>query len=128
VVAPQALWSRWVRVNPIPLFVVTCFAQLGMWMERFMLIVSSEEQDFLPSSWNVYHPSIIDFSILFGTISFFLFLFLLFLRFFPFIPISDLLLMRFEMRQEEREERAASRPATDGPRAGEGGDDAGDLR
>jgi molybdopterin-containing oxidoreductase family membrane subunit len=99
-----------------------------MWMERFMLIVSSEEQDFLPSSWGLYQPSIVDFSILFGTISFFFLLFLLFLRFFPFIPISDLLLMRFEMRQEEREQRAAARSAIDGPLEGEGDGDARDLR
>jgi molybdopterin-containing oxidoreductase family membrane subunit len=122
VVAPQALWSRWVRVHPIPLFAVTVFAQLGMWMERFMLIVSSEQQDFLPSSWGFYAPSFVDYSILFGTISFFLFLFFLFLRFFPFIPISDLLQMRFEMRHEEEGDGVAAAHAQ------EGGADAGDLR
>jgi molybdopterin-containing oxidoreductase family membrane subunit len=69
---------------------VTIFVQIGMWCERYMLIVSSENRDFLPSSWRMYHPSAVDLSIFLGTISFFLFLFLLFLRTVPFIPISEL--------------------------------------
>ena len=67
-----------------------------MWGERFMLIVISLHRDFLPSSWRNYVPSWVDWTILGGTISFFLFLFLLFLRFVPFIPISEIKEMRHE--------------------------------
>jgi molybdopterin-containing oxidoreductase family membrane subunit len=81
---------------------ITLFIQLGMWMERFVLIVGSEAQDFLTSSWHMYRPSIIDGSILFGTVCFFLFLFLAFLRYVPFIPISELQQMRRELVEEER--------------------------
>ena len=97
-VAVQVLWSRRLRTSPVALFVVAGLIQIGMWSERFMLIVTSLHADFLPSSWHIYVPSWIDWTILAGTIGFFLFLFLLFLRFVPFIPISELNEMRREMR------------------------------
>ena len=84
------------------LFVASILIQLGMWGERFMLIVSSESQDFLTSSWHLYKPSWVDVSILGGTISFFLFLFLVFLRFVPFIPISEMKEMTHELREEAK--------------------------
>jgi molybdopterin-containing oxidoreductase family membrane subunit len=98
---PQLLWSKTVRTTPRILWVVTIFVQIGMWFERYMLIVSSESRDFLPSSWRLYRPSAIDLTILLGTISFFLFLFLTFLRFVPFIPISDLKDDKRHLREEE---------------------------
>jgi Ni/Fe-hydrogenase subunit HybB-like protein len=102
-VAPQVLWSKRVRTSAVALWGVTLFVQLGMWLERYMLIVSSESRDFLPSSWHLYRPSAVDVAILFGTICFFLFLFLVFLRFVPFIAISELK----ETRLALEEERAA---------------------
>ncbi|HSY25658.1 MAG TPA: NrfD/PsrC family molybdoenzyme membrane anchor subunit [Polyangiaceae bacterium] len=106
-VAVQVLWVKRVRTTPAALFVVAAFVQLGMWSERFMLIVTSLHADYLPSSWHMYTPSWIDWTILGGTISFFLFLFLLFLRFVPFIPISELK----EVRHAIRGERRATAPA-----------------
>jgi molybdopterin-containing oxidoreductase family membrane subunit len=107
VVAIQPLWFRKVRRNPWALFCVACFVQLGMWMERFMLIVTAQHRDFLPSSWGGYKPSLIDGAILGGSICFFLFLFLLMLRYVPFIPIQEtkethreLTLIRNSMHEE----------------------------
>ncbi len=97
---PQLLWSRRLRTGPVALWIITIFVQIGMWMERFVLIVSSQSQDFLPSSWRLYRPSFVDMSIFLGTISFFLFLFLLFLRSVPFIPISELLHMKHELAHQ----------------------------
>ncbi|MBX3187870.1 MAG: polysulfide reductase NrfD [Labilithrix sp.] len=88
--APQLLWSARVRRSPTLLFALSIFIQIGMWAERFVLIVTSQHRDFLPSSWGLYVPSVVDYALLFGTIAFFLFLFLLFLRFVPFIPIAEL--------------------------------------
>jgi Ni/Fe-hydrogenase subunit HybB-like protein len=106
-IAVQALWVKRMRTSAAGLFVVSFFVQAGMWGERFMLIVISQHRDFLPSSWRMYVPSWIDWTILFGTISFFLFLFLLFLRFVPFIPISELKEMRHEVaRQKARAPRS----------------------
>jgi molybdopterin-containing oxidoreductase family membrane subunit len=99
-IAVQALWFKRLRTSARSLFAVCCFIQLGMWSERFMLIVTSLHRDFLPSSWRMYVPSWVDWTILGGTISFFLFLFLLFLRFVPFIPISELKEMRHAIAKE----------------------------
>jgi molybdopterin-containing oxidoreductase family membrane subunit len=101
-VAVQALWMKSWRTSAARLFAVACLVQIGMWSERFLIIVVSLHRDFLPSSWRVYVPSWIDWTILGGTVCFFLFLFLLFLRFMPFIPISELK----EMRHETRHARA----------------------
>jgi molybdopterin-containing oxidoreductase family membrane subunit len=125
-VAVQALWLRQVRVSAVGLFAVACLIQVGMWAERFMLIVTSLHRDFLPSSWAMYVPSWVDWTILAGTISFFLFLFLLFLRFLPFIPISELKEMRREIRREHRLEAAREmvRQLPSGRTPGRGGIDA----
>ena len=98
-VVPQVLWSRRARRSPITLWIVSGFIQLGMWAERLMLIVTSQAQDFLPSSWGLYWPTFVDWTLLFGTISFFLFLFLLFLRFVPFIPVSELKELAHELEK-----------------------------
>jgi Ni/Fe-hydrogenase subunit HybB-like protein len=104
-VAVQSLWMKSWRMSPMRLWVVACLVQLGMWSERFMLIITSLHRDFLPSSWRMYVPSWVDWTILGGTCCFFLFLFLLFLRFVPFIPISELK----EMRHARSEERVRAR-------------------
>ena len=89
-VAPQTMWSRRCRTTPWILWIVALFVQIGMWLERYMLIVSSLSRDRLPSSWHEYRPSIVDGGILVGTLCFFFFLFACFLRWIPFIPISEL--------------------------------------
>ncbi|HEY2406737.1 MAG TPA: NrfD/PsrC family molybdoenzyme membrane anchor subunit [Polyangiaceae bacterium] len=98
-VAPQSLWLRFVRRSPLSLFVLSLVIQLGMWLERFVLIVSSQSADFLPSATHGFVPSLIDYALLGGTLCFFCFLFLLFLRFVPFIPISELKALRLELRR-----------------------------
>jgi Ni/Fe-hydrogenase subunit HybB-like protein len=95
---PLLLWSRRVRRSAATLFVLSLFIQVGMWLERFMLIVSSQSADFLPSSAHGYQPSIIDGAILVGTLGFFSFLFLVFLRFVPFIPVSELKALNHDLR------------------------------
>jgi Ni/Fe-hydrogenase subunit HybB-like protein len=105
-IAVQFLWSKRFRTTPILLFAVACSIQLGMWAERFMLIVGSLYRDFLPSIWHVYTPTWVDWTILGGTCAFFLFLFLLFLRYVPFIPITELKEMQHELSRETALERA----------------------
>jgi molybdopterin-containing oxidoreductase family membrane subunit len=105
-IALQALWVRSVRISPVGLWIVATLVQVGMWSERFVIIVGSLHRDFLPSSWRAYTPSWVDWAILSGTVCFFLFLFLLFLRFVPFIPISEMKEMQHELDKEESLERA----------------------
>jgi Ni/Fe-hydrogenase subunit HybB-like protein len=100
--ATQLLWSRRVRTTPVALWVISIFINVGMWCERFVIIVMGLQEDFLPSSWRSYSPTVVDWSLFVGTIGFFLLLFLTFLRVFPFIPVSEVK----ELAHEEREESA----------------------
>jgi molybdopterin-containing oxidoreductase family membrane subunit len=101
VIAPQFLWIERVRLSVPALFVMSLIVNVGMWLERFVIIPASIAQPFLPSSWDLYFPTFWDWSTFIGTIGLFFFLMLLFIRFLPVISI-------FEMRHlitEEREER-----------------------
>jgi len=113
VLVPQVLWLRRVRTSPVLLFIVALFVNVGMWLERFIIVVTSLYRDYLPSSWEIYTPTIWDWTTYIGTIGLFLFLIVLFVRFVPMISI-------FEMRElitrrgdpaggAERAERTPSR-------------------
>src|SRR5262249_942054 len=87
-IAPQLLWWRSLRRNQLVLFLVALVVLVGMWLERYMIIVTSLHRDFLPSSWGMFHPTVWDYLTFFGSIGVFLFLFLLFIRLLPMISIS----------------------------------------
>jgi molybdopterin-containing oxidoreductase family membrane subunit len=89
VVAPNALWFKSIRRNPIVLFVWSIIVLIGMWLERFMIIVSSLAQDNLPSSWGLFHATRWDLFTFVGTIGLFTFLFFLFIRMLPMISIFE---------------------------------------
>jgi molybdopterin-containing oxidoreductase family membrane subunit len=90
------------------LFVISIFINVGMWAERFVIIVMSLQRDYLPSSWHAYSPTWVDLSLFGGTISLFLLLFLLFLRFIPFIPVSELKELRRELDERRHAPEASS--------------------
>jgi molybdopterin-containing oxidoreductase family membrane subunit len=90
VVAIQALWWRRVRANRAALFSISVLVLIGMWFERFMLIVSSLYHDFLPSSWGMFYPTFWDIAFLAGSIGLFFLLFLLFVRVLPIVSMSDM--------------------------------------
>lgn len=100
VLTPQFLWSRRIRTSALALFGASLLIQAGMWAERFIIIVTSLNRDFLPSSWHFYAPTWVDWSLLLGSIGFFFLLFLLFLRFVPFIPISEVKRLRHDLAEE----------------------------
>ena len=87
VVVPQALWSARTRAAPWALFAHRHRRQVGMWLERFMLIVTSLNRDFLPSAWGMFYPTFWDWHLA-GSIGLFVLLFLLFLRVLPAISIA----------------------------------------
>jgi molybdopterin-containing oxidoreductase family membrane subunit len=87
---PQVLWFRRVRQSPALMFLISLVIQVGMWGERFVIVIPSLSRDFLPSSWGMYYPTIWDWITLFGTIGFFLMSFLLFVRFLPVISMSEM--------------------------------------
>ncbi len=101
VFVPLALYFRKVRRSPWVLWVLSILVNVGMWVERLDLIITSEHRDFLPSSWYMYYPSVTDACLFFGSLGFFMFLFLLMLRYVPFIPIWELKEMKREISREE---------------------------
>ncbi|HYM12919.1 MAG TPA: NrfD/PsrC family molybdoenzyme membrane anchor subunit [Bryobacterales bacterium] len=89
VLVPQLLWFRSVRARLGLVFVISLLINVGMWFERFVIIVTSLSRDFLPSSWAGYTPSPIEVATLLGSFGLFVTLFLLFCRFAPVIAISE---------------------------------------
>ena len=85
----QLLWFKSVRLNTKLLFVLSLIFNLGMWLERFVIIVTTLNREFLPSSWGMYYPTRWDFVTYFGTIGLFLTMFFLFIRFVPMISIFE---------------------------------------
>jgi molybdopterin-containing oxidoreductase family membrane subunit len=100
IVVPQLLWFRRARTNVATLFVISLVVNVGMWLERFIIIVTSLSRDFLPSSWGLYSPTFWDWSTFAGTIGLFLALLFLFLRFLPMISIFEMRTMLPEAKVE----------------------------
>jgi len=86
----QAIWSTRVRQSPLLLFVISLIVNLGMWLERFMIIVVSLHRDFVPSAWGMFYPTFWDWATLFGSIGLFVTLMFLFIRVLPMISMSEL--------------------------------------
>jgi Ni/Fe-hydrogenase subunit HybB-like protein len=85
----QLLWFKRFRESEFWLFVISIIVSIGMWLERFVIIVTSLHRDFLPSSWAMYSPTMFDLSMFLGTIGFFFTLLYLFIRFVPIISIFE---------------------------------------
>ncbi len=89
VLIPQLLWFRRFRCQPLPLFCLSIVINIGMWLERFVIIVGSLRHDFLPSSWGSYTPTFWEVGLYVGTIGFFLTCMFLFARFLPTISMTE---------------------------------------
>ena len=92
ILVPQALWFRAVRTHPLPLFIIALCVNVGMWLERYVIVVVSLSRDFMPSAWGMYSGTIWDYAIFAGTIGLFVCLMFIFIRLLPMISI-------FEMRE-----------------------------
>src|SRR5262245_5191510 len=90
VAAPQVLWFRRVRSSPAALFASALVVSVGMWLERFVIVVTSLHRDFLTSSWDMYYPTFFDWSTFIGTLGLFVMLLFLFIRFLPMISIFEM--------------------------------------
>ena len=89
VITPQLFWFKKVRENHALVWIICLFVNVGMWFERFVITVTSLANDYLPSSWGYYSPTIVDIFTFFGTFGFFSVLFLLFIRFLPLLPMAE---------------------------------------
>jgi molybdopterin-containing oxidoreductase family membrane subunit len=115
-IVPQVLWWKKVRTHVPTLFVLSLLVNVGMWFERFVIIVSSLHRDYLPSSWSMYRPTIIEVAILIGSFGLFFTLFLLFVRFLPAVAMWEVRALRSEEKARAAGDAAA---AGDGSETGE---------
>jgi molybdopterin-containing oxidoreductase family membrane subunit len=101
ILIPQIMWMRRIRENTLLLFIISLVINVGMWLERFVIIVTSLHRDFLPSSWGMYYPTGLDWSMFFGSIGLFLALLFLFIRFLPVISIFEMRVLVSETKAKE---------------------------
>jgi molybdopterin-containing oxidoreductase family membrane subunit len=87
---PQLLWIKKIRLHTLALFFVSIVVNIGMWLERFVIVITSLHRDFLPSSWDMYYPTIWDWGTFIGSIGIFVWLMFLFIRVMPMISIFEL--------------------------------------
>jgi molybdopterin-containing oxidoreductase family membrane subunit len=111
---PQFLWSKRVRENLIVLWLIAMVVNVGMWLERFVIVITSLHRDFLPSSWGMYKPTFWDWTTFIGTLGLFLTLIFLFIRVLPMISIFEVrtLLPQAQLKPgESHDVNAAGAPA-----------------
>ncbi len=88
-VFPQLLWFRKLRTSVPFLFVLSVLINVGMWMERYVIIISGLSREYAPAVWGVYTPNAADLTIVAGSFGFFAMLFLIFLKLFPVVAIAE---------------------------------------
>lgn len=89
VISPQLFWIKKIRTSIVATFILSLVVNIGMWFERFVIIVTSLHRDFLPSSWAMFYPTLSDVGVYLFTFGLFFTLFLLFAKFFPVINMAE---------------------------------------
>jgi len=89
VLVPQLFWSHTIRTTPWLMWIIAGLGNVGMWFERFVIIVTSLGRDFLPSSWGMFRPTAVDLMMLAGSFGLFFTLFLLFCRYLPMVAMAE---------------------------------------
>ncbi|MBI2822638.1 MAG: polysulfide reductase NrfD, partial [Acidobacteria bacterium] len=102
VLAPQAFWSRRIRDSVPAVFAISLVVLVGMWLERFVIVVTSLHRDFLPSAWGMYSPTVWDWATLWGSVGLFGALLFLFIRFLPMISIAEVRALLTEVQGSEQ--------------------------
>jgi len=116
VIAPQSLWFPWIRKRVWAIFVVAIFVNIGMWFERFVIVVTSLSQDFLPGSWAMFTPTWVDLGMLAGSFGLFFTLFLLFCRFLPMVAIAEVKTVMPQAQTTRHQIKFDYQPSSDTPR------------
>jgi molybdopterin-containing oxidoreductase family membrane subunit len=98
-VVVQTFWSRKLRTNVTWLWVASIFVNIGMWLERFVIVVISLHRDFIPAKWTNYAPTIVDIALYVGSLGVFGTLFMLFLRFVPAVAATEVKELNHEMKE-----------------------------
>lgn len=112
VISPQLMWFKKLRRSLLFTFFISIVVNIGMWFERFVIIVTSLHQDYLPSSWSMFHPTWTDIGIYIGTIGLFFVFYLAFARYFPILPIAELKTILKSSGESYKNDTAPVRPKT----------------
>ena len=104
IVIPQMLWFKRVRQTVWLLWLITVVINIGMWLERFVIVITSLHRDYMPSAWGMYYPTVWDWATYIGTIGMFLFFIFLFVCYLPVISIFEMRELVKEQRDEMEEE------------------------
>lgn len=110
VVSPQVMWFKKIRTSILVSFIISIVVNVGMWFERFVIIVTSLHRDYLPSSWTMFSPTFVDIGIFIGTIGFFFTLFLLYARTFPVIAQAEVKSILKKSGEKYKKLREAGQP------------------
>jgi len=110
VFSPQFMWSKKLRTSIMFSFFISIVVNIGMWFERFVIIVTSLHRDYLPSSWTMFSPTFVDIGIFIGTIGFFFVLFLLYARTFPVIAQAEVKSIMKSSGERYKKLREAGKP------------------
>jgi molybdopterin-containing oxidoreductase family membrane subunit len=102
IMAPQLLWFYKMRHNVVVLFIMSIVVNVGMWLERFVIVVISLTRDFMPSAWGRYSPTFWDWATFIGTMGLFVMLIFLFVRVLPAISIAEMRELVAETSEEEK--------------------------
>jgi molybdopterin-containing oxidoreductase family membrane subunit len=117
VVAPQVLWFNKLRKHVWLIFAVAILVNVGMWFERFVIVVTSLHRDYLPANWAMFVPTWVDLGMLAGSFGLFFTLFLLFCRFLPMVAMAEVKTVMPQAQGEIRPRRFDYQPDPDTPRA-----------
>jgi molybdopterin-containing oxidoreductase family membrane subunit len=90
VVVPQAFWWPRVRSSIAAVVIISILINVGMWLERILIVWSTLSRDYLPSAWRIFLPTVWDWLLLFGSLGAFMFLFMIFARILPALPAHEL--------------------------------------
>jgi molybdopterin-containing oxidoreductase family membrane subunit len=104
----QLFWIPWVRRNVPLLFLVSIIINIGMWLERYVIVITSLHRDFIPAAWNMYHGTFWDYATYYGSFGLFFSLMFLFIRFLPVISITEM--RELVLETQERAEREGTSP------------------
>jgi molybdopterin-containing oxidoreductase family membrane subunit len=121
-IAIQPLWFKRVRQNIPALIVISLLVSVGMWLERYVIIVISLQREFLPSSWDLYIPTIWDWSLYLGTFGLFFTLLFLFIRVLPMINIFEMRLFQYQEAERIRRQARHGHHDEEEPKGGTGRD------
>jgi molybdopterin-containing oxidoreductase family membrane subunit len=99
-IIPNIFWSKKMRTNLAVIWIVALFVNLGMWLERWVIVVLSLHQDFIPAAWGMYKPTFVDIGMLTGSMGLFGTLFLIFLKFIPAVALAEVKELRYEIEHD----------------------------